>query len=510
MADETRLSILKRIGESVIGKVSGVVTGGGAAVSNQQPNQQQANMSDAISGLLKDALDLDSKRNSLLEENYDATMQVVKAIQEQTKQNQRNTVAERRSAIETAAEGVRGTAGAVRGTARLGRDAVAGAAGAVSGAFKGLLGAPGELLKSISGGLASFADPKAIVGAGIIAGLGFGFIKLLEGVTKFVENNSVGELVKEGGTLALLVGGLGLVAAKVTKSLLLPSLAIMGGLTLAALGIAYAVDLAAPGLTSLTNSLSGLVTATGNSGQSLLDLALGLGALSLALPAFAAGTAVAAGITGLMNLFGAGNPLSEVTKMLDSLPDQQKVEGLETTLNSITRHLKTFTGELSEIDFDAIREAGENFEQFADSYDSAMTDLGVKKTMVQQAKDTATSTASKIAQGLRYQLTGEEATLAADDPRIAQVPPSPATRLPTVMATEALPAIIQNTSEAPIPVEMMPSPDGTGMLNNATQINGGNVVINNNYNTNNVTNTQQSVDQSSSAVITTLPAIAGA
>ncbi len=501
---ESRLDILKRIGASVVGKVSGVVSGTSEAVSPSRTAVGNNELGfDELSGLMKDAIDLDMQRNNLLEQNYDATMRVVSELQKATNQDKKNEQARRASARELAAEGVRGGARAVRGTVNLGRDAAGGAANAVSGAFKGLLGAPGELLKGVASGIGSFANPKTIVGAGIIAGLGFGFIKLLEGVTKFTENNSVQELVKEGGTLALLVGGLGLVAAQVTKALLLPVLAIMGGLTLATLGIAYAIDLAAPGLSKLTDSLSNLVSSVGSSGTSLLDLALGLGALGLALPAFAAGTAVAAGINGLMNLFGAGNPLSEITDMLDSLPDEKKVQGLESTLNNISQRLKLFTGELSEMDFNAVREAGDSFRDFADSYDEGLTSLGVRDSMVDKAAATAKSTGSKIFQGLKAMATGEDIAADPNDPRIGKVSPSTATQLPTAVPSEMLPVIVKNESQ-PIPVEFMPTPDGTGMLaQGANFFQADQYVVHNHYNTTNTsTQTNTNNNQSQTTVVT--------
>lgn len=283
----------------------------------------------------------------------------------------------------------------------------------------------------------------------------------------------------------------------------------MGGLTLATLGIAYAIDLAAPGLSSLTDSLSNLVSSVGSSGQSLLDLALGLGALGLALPAFAAGTAVAAGINGLMNLFGAGNPLSEITDMLDSLPDEKKVQGLESTLNNISQRLKLFTGELSEMDFNAVREAGDSFRDFADSYDEGLTSLGVRDSMVDKAAATAKSTGSKIFQGLKAMATGEDIEVDPNDPRIGKVSPSTATQLPTAVPSEMLPVIVKNESQ-PIPVEFMPTPDGTGMLaQGANFFQADQYVVHNHYNTTNTTTQTNTNNNQSQTTVVTPATIAG-
>ena len=93
---ESRLDILKRIGMAVVGKLSGAVEGTAAAVSPSTDATRQNNMGDELAGLMRDAIDLDMQRNNLLEQNYDATMQVVRAIQDQMAQVQRNTVAQRR------------------------------------------------------------------------------------------------------------------------------------------------------------------------------------------------------------------------------------------------------------------------------------------------------------------------------------------------------------------------------------------------------------------------------
>ena len=488
---ESRLDILKRIGMAVVGKLSGAVEGTAAAVSPSTDATRQNNMGDELAGLMRDAIDLDMQRNNLLEQNYDATMQVVRAIQDQMAQVQRNTVAQRRSAREVAAEGISGAGRAVgavgRGVGAIGR-APGALAGALSGAFGGLLGAPGKLLSSVASGIGAFANPATVIGAGIIAGLGFGFIKLLEGVTKFVENNSVGELIKEGGTLALLVGGLGLVAAKVSTALLGPALAVMGGLTLAALGIAYAIDLAAPGLSKLTDSLTGLTTAAGG-GSGLLDLALGLGALALALPAFAASTAVTGGIQALSNLFGAGNPLSEISKMLENIPSADKVEGLGKTLDSISQRLKIFTGEMEELDFDSVKEAADALEQINDS---------MQPTLRQQA--------SMAFEGLRSMVTGEEAQIQPGNITTETV----ARQIPTAVPAGTLPVTISNLPDQAVPVEFTPTADNVAALGTANVFNADQYVVNNYYNNNTTATNTTSIDSRSATTVVTPPAIAGA
>ena len=488
---ESRLDILKRIGMAVVGKLSGAVEGTAAAVSPSTDATRQSNMGDELAGLMRDAIDLDMQRNNLLEQNYDATMQVVRAIQDQMAQVQRNTVAQRRSAREVAAEGISGAGRAVgavgRGIGAIGR-APGALAGALSGAFGGLLGAPGKLLSSVASGIGAFANPATVIGAGIIAGLGFGFIKLLEGVTKFVENNSVGELIKEGGTLALLVGGLGLVAAKVSTALLGPALAVMGGLTLAALGIAYAIDLAAPGLAKLTDSLTGLTTAAGG-GSGLLDLALGLGALALALPAFAASTAVTGGIQALSNLFGAGNPLSEISKMLENIPSADKVEGLGKTLDSISQRLKIFTGEMEELDFDSVKEAADALEQINDS---------MQPTLRQQA--------SMAFEGLRSMVTGEEAQIQPGDITTETI----ARQIPTAVPAGTLPVTISNLPDQAVPVEFTPTADNVAALGTANVFNADQYVVNNYYNNNTTATNTTSIDSRSATTVVTPPAIAGA
>ena len=488
---ESRLDILKRIGMAVVGKLSGAVEGAAAAVSPSTDATRQNNMGDELAGLMRDAIDLDIQRNNLLEQNYDATMQVVRAIQDQMAQVQRNTVAQRRSAREVAAEGISGAGRAVgavgRGVGAIGR-APGALAGALSGAFGGLLGAPGKLLSSVASGIGAFANPATVIGAGIIAGLGFGFIKLLEGVTKFVENNSVSELIKEGGTLALLVGGLGLVAAKVSTALLGPALAVMGGLTLAALGIAYAIDLAAPGLAKLTDSLTGLTTAAGG-GSGLLDLALGLGALALALPAFAASTAVTGGIQALSNLFGAGNPLSEISKMLENIPSADKVEGLGKTLDSISQRLKIFTGEMEELDFDSVKEAADALEQINDS---------MQPTLRQQA--------SMAFEGLRSMVTGEEAQIQPGDITTETI----ARQRPTAVPAGTLPVTISNLPDQAVPVEFTPTADNVAALGTANVFNADQYVVNNYYNNNTTATNTTSIDSRSATTVVTPPAIAGA
>ena len=318
--------------------------------------------------------------------------------------------------------------------------------------------------------------------------LGFGFIKLLEGVTKFVENNSVSELIKEGGTLALLVGGLGLVAAKVSTALLGPALAVMGGLTLAALGIAYAIDLAAPGLAKLTDSLTGLTTDAGG-GSGLLDLALGLGALALALPAFAASTAVTGGIQALSNLFGAGNPLSEISKMLENIPSADKVEGLGKTLDSISQRLKIFTGEMEELDFDSVKEAADALEQINDS---------MQPTLRQQA--------SMAFEGLRSMVTGEEAQIQPGDITTETI----ARQIPTAVPAGTLPVTISNLPDQAVPVEFTPTADNVAALGTANVFNADQYVVNNYYNNNTTATNTTSIDSRSATTVVTPPAIAGA
>jgi len=502
---ESRLDILKRIGMAVVGKLSGAVEGTAAAVSPSTDATRQSNMGDELAGLMRDAIDLDMQRNNLLEQNYDATMQVVRAIQDQMAQQQRNIVAQRRSAREVAAEGISGAGRAVgavgRGVGAVGR-APGALAGALSGAFSGLLGAPGKLLSSVASGIGAFANPATVIGAGIIAGLGFGFIKLLEGITKFVENNSVGELIKEGGTLALLVGGLGMVAAKVSQQLLLPALAVMGGLTLAALGIAYAIDIAAPGLAKLTDSLTGLTTAAGG-GSGLLDLALGLGALALALPAFAASTAMTAGIQALSGLFGAGNPLSEISKMLENIPSPEKVEGLGKTLDNISQRLKIFTGEMEELNFDSVKEAADALEQINDA---------MPQTTLRQK-------ASMAFEGLRSMVTGEEAQIQPGDPRVVSIPDAiqpddittetVARQIPTAVPAGTLPVTISNLPEQAVPVEFTPTAETAAMLGTANIFNADQYVVHNHYNSVTNSTNSQSVDARSVATVVTPPAIAG-
>ena len=505
---ESRLDILKRIGMAVVGKLSGAVEGTAAAVSPSTDATRQSNMGDELAGLMRDAIDLDMQRNNLLEQNYDATMQVVRAIQDQMAQQQRNIVAQRRSAREVAAEGISGAGRAVgavgRGVGAVGR-APGALAGALSGAFSGLLGAPGKLLSSVASGIGAFANPATIIGAGIIAGLGFGFIKLLEGITKFVENNSVGELIKEGGTLALLVGGLGMVAAKVSQQLLIPTLAVIGGLTLAVLGIGYAINLAAPGLAKLTDSLTGLTTAAGG-GSGLLDLALGLGALALALPAFAASTAMTAGIQALSGLFGAGNPLSEISKMLENIPSPEKVEGLGKTLDSISQRLKIFTGEMEELDFDSVKEAADALEQINDAMP--------QPTLRQQA--------SNAFENLRNMVVGdsEEEQIQPGVPRPVSISnaitpegltsDAVATQIPTAVPAGTLPVTISNLPEQAVPVEFTPTAETAAMLGTANIFNADQYVVNNYYNNNTTATNTTSIDGRATTTVITPPAIAGA
>lgn len=244
---------------------------------------------------------------------------------------------------------------AVGGVASTVADKIAGGTGGTGGAAGtgkntggsgGIGNGVGNLLTGISKGIASFASPKVVAGALVMAGLGLTFYSLGKGLTSFneVEWASVG---KAGVTLVALAGAtavLGLAAP-----LVLAGAAAMGAMGAAGWILGKSFEALGTGIAPIIDD----VVRLGNiDAGNMVAMAGGLIALSGALTVFAASTALSGGISTIGSIFNGGL-FSNIERIAQIAPSLETASLSVNTLATGIRDLAEAVNVLNAVDLGA-------------------------------------------------------------------------------------------------------------------------------------------------------------